>query len=135
MEQLRGASLALFMEQTLTPQRRILVVEDHLILAMQTASVLTNMGCQVVGPVMSLSDAIAVVGLQPIDAAVLDFDIGGEPVSPLARLLDESGTPYIICTGTPEQALDALDLSPDRIMEKPVFRPRLEERLRTLIHA
>lgn len=123
------------MEQAPAPQQRILVVEDHLILAMQTASVLTGMGCHVVGPITSLSDAITVMGLHAIDAAVLDFDIGGEPVSPLARLLDESGTPYIICTGTPEQALGALNLPPDRIMEKPVFRPRLEERLRTLLLA
>ncbi|QDH33608.1 response regulator [Porphyrobacter sp. YT40] len=121
------------MEHAPARPQRILVVEDHLILAMQTASVLTSMGCHVVGPITSLSDAIAVVGLHPVDAAVLDFDIGGEPVIPLARLLDESGTPYIICTGTPDQARGALGLPPERIMEKPVFRPRLEERLRTLL--
>ena len=123
------------MEQASAPQRRILVVEDHLILAMQTASVLTGMGCHVVGPVTSLGDAITIVGLHQIDGAVLDFDIGGEPVSPLARLLDDSGTPYIICTGTPEKALGELGLPPERVMEKPVFRPRLEERLRTILSA
>lgn len=123
------------MEEAPAPQRRILVVEDHLILAMQTASVLTGMGCHVVGPITSLSDAITIVGLHPIDGAVLDFDIGGEPVSPLARLLDGSGTPYIICTGTPEQARGALGLPPERVMEKPVFRARLEECLRTMLEA
>lgn len=111
------------------------MVEDHLILAMQTASVLTSMGCHVVGPVMSLKAAMSVAELNQIDAAVLDFDIGGEPVSPLARLLDQCGTPYIVCTGTPEQARGALDLADDRIMEKPVFRPRLEERLQSLLNA
>lgn len=123
------------MENVPAPQCRVLVVEDHLILAMQTASVLTGMGCHVVGPITSLSDAMTIVGLHQIDAAVLDFDIGGEPVSPLARLLDDSGTPYIICTGTPERAIGALDLPAERIMEKPVFRPRLEERVRTLLNA
>lgn len=117
-----------------TPKVHVLVVEDEVMIGLVTAMSLTRMGCHVLGPVTSLSSAMEIAELNRIDAAVLDFDIGGRPVSPLARMLDERKTPYLICTGTPERALEDLPGAAERILEKPVFGSLLEERFNRLFN-
>ena len=69
--------------------RRILVVEDEYLIAMNLQDGLENAGCVVVGPVPSVDKAISKIDSEPhIDAAVLDVNLGGVFAYPVAdRLL------------------------------------------------
>lgn len=57
--------------------RGVLVVEDEWIVAIELVNELTEMGCRVIGPVPSASEAIAILADQPVDVALVDIEIGG----------------------------------------------------------
>jgi DNA-binding response OmpR family regulator len=78
---------------------RILVVEDEMMAASMLEMVLDEAGCVVVGPAPSVAEAFALVEDGPVDAAVLDVNLGGEPVYPLADALAARRVPFIFVTG------------------------------------
>ena len=72
--------------------RRVLVVEDEALVAMDLLFSLEDAGAKVLGPAMSLSAALALAELAAdIDCAVLDVDIAGQDVYPVARVLQRRG--------------------------------------------
>ncbi len=78
----------------------LLIVEDEPLLAMQLSHSLKDLGWSVVGVAGSIEDANRILAdkARP-DAAILDVDLGGSPVFPLARSLRRSGIPFVFCTG------------------------------------
>ncbi len=80
--------------------RRILVVEDELMIAMLVDDVLKEAGCDVVGPMPRLAPALqAATSEARLDAALLDINLAGELVSPVADRLIERGVPFVFLTG------------------------------------
>lgn len=79
---------------------RILIVEDEYLLADELSSELANAGAVVLGPVGALSDAVtAVTSEATIDAAILDTNLRGELVFPVADLLESRKVPFLFTTG------------------------------------
>ncbi len=78
---------------------RILVVEDEALIAMMIEDVLDGCGCEVVGPVARLPAAQQEARLRDLDCAVLDVNLGGRPVHPVADILAQRGIPFIFVTG------------------------------------
>ncbi len=78
--------------------KRILVVEDEALLAMRLEELLRDHGCQVVGPVARLGKAQALLEHEPIDAAVLDINLAGSFVFPLALALRARRIPFVFAT-------------------------------------
>src|SRR5262245_56811970 len=65
--------------------KRVLLVEDQALLAMELQFALEDEGAEVLGPALSLSAAVRMVNeAKEIDAAVLDVDLSGEDVYPVA---------------------------------------------------
>ena len=81
---------------------RLLVVEDAVLLAMELEAGLVEAGAVVVGSAAELSEAMAMLSLE-IDAAVLDANLNGESVAPLAAALHARGTPFVFATGYGER--------------------------------
>ena len=79
--------------------RRILVVEDEYFIADDIARALTKLGAEVVGPAPDLERADALLSGNPVDWAVLDINLQGEMVYPVAKALRERGVPFIFATG------------------------------------
>lgn len=79
--------------------KRILVVEDEFIVAAMIADILEDEGAQVIGPAGTLAEGLELAGGERLDAAVLDWNLGGEPGAPVARALRDKGVPYVIATG------------------------------------
>lgn len=79
--------------------KRILVVEDEALVALDVASALEAHGAVVLGPFAGLVGAMRMTDEAAIDAAVLDVDLGRESVFPLADRLHEGGVPFVFHTG------------------------------------
>lgn len=82
---------------------RVLIVEDAVLLALELETGLSEAGAQVVGPAYELEEAMALLD-QPIDAAVLDANLNGRSVTPVAELLHQRGVPFVFATGYGETA-------------------------------
>jgi len=80
--------------------RRILVVEDNIILAQALAMSLEDEGAEIVGPAGSVKDALALVAESGrLDCAVLDVNLRGEQVYPVAEILRTRGVRIVLLTG------------------------------------
>lgn len=80
--------------------RRILVVEDELMIGMLIEDILKEAGCEVVGPMPRVSPALHAASTEErLDGAVLDINLAGEMVSPVADRLTERGVPFVFLTG------------------------------------
>ena len=109
--------------------RRVLIVEDEYFIADDMAQALRDMGAEVLGPAPNRTRAAAIIAADgQIDFAVLDINLAGEPVFPIADLLSDRGVPFVFATGYDESALPA-DYRDALRWEKP-FNP--EDLARTL---
>lgn len=97
--------------------KRVLVVEDEMLLALDLETGLRDAGCVVLGPVGNLRSALRLVEREAdaIDAAILDVNLSGERVFPVAERLRDAGVPFLFATAY--SASD--DLYPRRIMDAP----------------
>jgi PAS domain S-box-containing protein len=77
---------------------RVLIVEDAVLLAMELEGGLADAGATVIGPAYELEEAIRLLD-QPIDAAVLDANLNGHSVTPVAEALTKRGVPFVFATG------------------------------------
>ena len=82
---------------------RVLIVEDAVLLAMELETSLADAGARVIGPAYELEEALAMLD-QPIDAAVLDANLNGQSVAPVAQALAARGVPFVFATGYGEVA-------------------------------
>jgi DNA-binding response OmpR family regulator len=89
--------------QTTLKDKRVLVVEDEAIIAMLFEEELLEAGAEVVGPVDSVGDALRLVEISAgeggLSAAVLDFKLADEVVTPVADALAEHRVPFLFVTG------------------------------------
>lgn len=80
--------------------KRVLIVEDEALLAMELEFALLDEGAEVIGPALSLEAALRLIEAGPaIDCALLDVDLGGRDVYPAAHLLAQKGIPIVFHTG------------------------------------
>jgi DNA-binding response OmpR family regulator len=79
--------------------KRVLVVEDDALLAIDIANQLSDAGFDVVGPATSAAKALRLVGETGCDAAVLDVNLGSETAEPVAHELRARGTPFVVLSG------------------------------------
>jgi CheY-like chemotaxis protein len=83
----------------LSAQARILVVEDEALVAFALEETLSDFGYDVVGPAPSVQAAMKLIANEKIDAAVLDVNLGGETIAPVAAALATAGAPFLFTTG------------------------------------
>lgn len=79
--------------------KKVLVVEDEYLVALETVKTLVSAGCAVTGPVSDLLAALKVAAIEDLDAAVLDINLNGDFVRPVAHALRARKIPTIFATG------------------------------------
>jgi CheY-like chemotaxis protein len=79
--------------------KRVLIVEDEYLIAQDTRRALEKAGAIVIGPASNVDDGLELVRSQKIDAAILDINLDGDMVYPIADLLDEMSIPFVFATG------------------------------------
>ena len=85
--------------------KRVLVVEDDYFIAKGLARSLKAVGANVLGPVATVADALALIEAGPLDGAVLDINLRGDFVFPVADVLTERDVPFIFATGYGSKAI------------------------------
>jgi CheY-like chemotaxis protein len=100
---------------------RILIVEDNFLLAMEIEDLLARQGCVVLGPAGTINQALALLEREAApDAAVLDVDLQGRIVTPVAAALHARDVPYLLVTGYAELQLGDPALRGRPRLDKPV---------------
>ena len=80
-------------------RKRVLVVDDEMLIALETERKLLKAGCTVIGPAARLAPAIAMAREEAPDAAVLDVNLAGSMVWPPAEELSSRGIPFVLVSG------------------------------------
>ena len=111
---------------------RVLVVEDESLIGMLAEDLLEQLGCRMVGLVSSLGKALDMAKRTDIDFALLDVDINGERVYPVAAALQARGVPFVFMSGY--GGLDG-PWSGRRIVQKPFDLDQLRREIEQAISA
>jgi PAS domain S-box-containing protein len=106
-------------------QPRVLLVEDEALVAMMIQETLTEFGFDVLGPVATVSEALAAARDQCLDAAVLDINLGDDLVYTVAEILARRGVPFVFVTGYDSDSVDAR-FSGIPVLQKPIERESLQ---------
>lgn len=86
--------------------RNILIVEDESLVAMLLETILEDMGCATVGPISNIDDALKLLADNvPLDGALLDVNVAGREVFPVAAALQARNIPFVFSTGYGEGGL------------------------------
>jgi CheY-like chemotaxis protein len=108
--------------------RRVLVVEDEVMIRMLLEDMLTDLGYEVAGAAGGLDEALGLARNADVDVAILDVNLNGNPVYPVAEVLAMRGVPLIFSTGYGEEGLpDAYRDCP--MLQKPFQLENLERAL------
>ena len=110
--------------------RRVLVVEDEALVAMLLETILEDMGCMAVGPAATVDEGLRMAADEAVDAALLDVNVAGRQVFPIAQVLKDRGVPFIFSTGYGEGGLpDAWRGQPT--LQKPFTEAAVRDALMT----
>lgn len=113
--------------------RRILVVEDDALIAMELSERLAEMGFAVLGPAMSLDEAERAMSGEKPDAALLDANIDGQSSAALGARLVDKGVPVAFCTGYDQLKNLPPQLASAPVLTKPIGDADLQACLQRLL--
>ena len=114
-----------FEQPTMLLGNRLLLVEDEALVGMMMKDTLTELGFEVVGPYSTMKAATAAVNSEHFDGAILDVNLAGELVYPLADVVAQRGVPFVFVTGYGADGIDRR-YSDVPILQKPIERQKLE---------
>jgi CheY-like chemotaxis protein len=96
--------------------RRVLVVEDDIMIRMLIEDMLNDLGFAVAAQAAKVSDALVAAQNADIDVAILDVNLSGETTGPVAEALAARGTPFVFATGYGEHTL------PEQFRDRPLLK-------------
>lgn len=107
----------------------VFVLEDEALVVMNLEDMLDQLGCSVIGPAMRLDQANRMLDTAATaDVAILDVNIGGDPVFPFAEALEKLGVPLIFATGYGRAGLPS-HWQDRPVLPKPYTMAEVEARL------
>ena len=120
-------------ESTALKDVKVFVVEDESLVAMQLEDMLFDMGCEVVGLAMRLNRAHEMLdaGVK-VDVAILDVNISGEKVYPIAERFREAGVPIVFATGYGRSGVEE-EWQECPILQKPYTTEQIETSIVSVI--
>lgn len=112
-------------------QNRVLVVEDQFLVSLDLQCMLSDAGFEVVGPVMTLEEAMLAAEQADLRCAVVDANLNGRSAGPVAEKLKERGVPFLVVSGYEKPCLPLAFSEAPRIA-KPIQANSLITMLRQL---
>lgn len=107
----------------------VLIAEDETLVSMLLEEMLADLGCTVAGTASNLNDALVMIeGAGPVDLAILDVNLGGQPIEPVVEALRMRSVPFLFVTGYGAASVnDRFAGAP--VLQKPFQMPMLEQAL------
>ena len=102
--------------------KRVMIVEDEFLVAMELESELMDQGCVVIGPAGRAAPALALLEDQAPDAVLLDLNLDGETPTALAEALRRRHVPFIVVSGYGSRHQEPPILRDAPRLQKPVRR-------------
>jgi PAS domain S-box-containing protein len=99
--------------------RKILLAEDEALVGIMMQEELSSLGFSVIGPITAATRALAIAEEAQLSGAILDINLGGEPIYPVAEALARRAIPYVFVTGYSADRIDP-QFAHIRRLEKPV---------------
>jgi CheY-like chemotaxis protein len=115
--------------------RRVLILEDSLIIAMEAEEILHEMGAETVEIASNLEQAVAAIQVEPCDFALLDVNLGEAMSFGFARLLKERNIPFGFVSGYSDTRDFPVDLQDVALLVKPFDEAAMLKFLRKLFAA
>jgi DNA-binding response OmpR family regulator len=112
---------------------RVLVVEDDPLMAMDLEATLAEAGAVVVGLCRTLDEAMARADADDFAVVVLDFGLGSDMASPVARRLANRGIPFVLYTGKSRREPGLIEWRDYSIVEKPASPRALVSAVRAVL--
>ena len=84
---------------------RLLVVEDEYLIRMLLEDMLTDLGYEVAAAVGTIAEASELAASGDFNAAILDVNLDGQEIYPVAEILAKRGLPFVFVTGYGERSL------------------------------
>lgn len=78
---------------------RVLLVEDEFMVALLMETELAAHGCEIIGPIGRLDRALEIAQREAVDVAILDVNVNGNEVYPIAEALAARGIPFVFVSG------------------------------------
>jgi CheY-like chemotaxis protein len=86
-------------EQDTGARKRVLIVEDELMIRMLLQDMLADLGHTLAGEAGRIDEAVALAKQGEFDVAILDVNLNGQPILPVVEILVERGLPFVFATG------------------------------------
>jgi CheY-like chemotaxis protein len=98
---------ALAVQQMRLPSRKasVLVVEDEVMIRMMVADMLADLGHSVVAEAGELEEALRLAETADFDIAILDVNVNGKTIEPVAKIVQKRKRPLVFSTGYSVDAL------------------------------
>ncbi|HSF13688.1 MAG TPA: HWE histidine kinase domain-containing protein, partial [Erythrobacter sp.] len=127
----RGATAADTTTRELLADRpaSVLVVEDSIIIALDTEENLKRLGVDEVRLESSVAGALFAIADRKPDFAIIDFNLGGESSEPIATALREAGVRFVLATGYAEAAGEFEQMGAEAVLRKPYGMTEIERLL------
>ena len=113
--------------------RRVLVVEDHFLIALDMEVMLRALGARVIDLASGIDDALAAIERHPPDFAILDLKLGATATAlPIAEALLAGAIPFVVVTGYDDFTAIPASMQSAPVISKPVPFGTLQAALATL---
>ena len=76
----------------------VLIVEDNAFVALDLSDAIEHLDGRVVGPTPLVSEALALLGMHVVAAAIVDGHLPGQDILPLTMMLADRGVPFLLHT-------------------------------------
>ena len=114
------------------PEASILLVEDEALIRMMLADMVEELGHRVVAEAGNIRDGVALAGMAVFDFAILDINIGGYSISPVAEIIAERGLPFFFVSGYGAAGRpEAYSYRP--VLQKPLLMAKLGEAINSIL--
>jgi len=101
--------------------KNVLVVEDEIMIRLLLEDMLGDLGYNIAAAVGRVDDAVKVARTGEFDVAILDVNLNGQTVSPVAEILEARGLPFVFATGYGERGL------PERFSNRPTLQKPFQQ--------
>jgi DNA-binding response OmpR family regulator len=98
------------------PLPRVLLVEDEVMIRMMVADMLDELGYTIAGEAGDIDEGVRLAQMVEYDIAILDVNLNGKVITPVAEAVQMRGRPFVFATGYGAQGV------PERFRDRPTLQ-------------